>query len=678
MLQITPEKFGHVDITPTGPFEAGSFQSISLVYTTGFYGIDDTGGIKVVFRRVNDQTAPQFTHPEELGYTTLELPDHVEGVLTYDPHGNQRPWNRVLQVKLTKGNLRQGDTIKICIGDQRQGSKGIRLQTFCENASEFRVLVDCFSVQNYQSVPNPASFQITSGEPLRWVAVLPTYIGSDDTFRLSFKVDDSWGNPCNGRGQTLKLKSNMPVLGLPETVCFEPGKKAYVIEGLKTDDIGCLTVSLSNEDGIELVTSNPMRIRHNADLRHFWGDLHGQSAETVGTNTARDYFQFALDLSFLDITAHQGNDFQITESFWQELNRLTHEFTNPNRFVVLPGYEWSGNTNLGGDRNVYYLNEGCAIRRSSHALVRTEPNEPTDCCTAEILFNTLLESKDPVVTYAHVGGRYADLRAGHNGKIEQSVEIHSAWGTFEWLLHDAFDLGYRMGIVANSDDHKGRPGASYPGASLFGAYGGLTCFLMPELTRKALFESLQRRHHYATTGTRLFLDVRVGFENPAEIFHRDPLWHNEASEPTDTAIMGDIVAVSDNEVDLSVTVDAPCSVERIEVYDGRELVEIIRNYKSHSADRRIRILMEGAEHRGRGRIVKWDGRLIFKNNSVTCLKPINFWNPEQQPELTSDGSISFKAITTGNSVGFDVWLADERSGEIVFESNQTTFNIQLS
>ena len=109
--------------------------------------------------------------------------------------------------------------------------------------------------------------------------------------------------------------------------------------------------------------------------------------------------------------------------------------------------------------------------------------------------------------FAHIGGRYADIKMAHDARIERSVEVHSDWGTFEWLLHDALEQGYRVGILANSDGHKGRHGASHPGASLFGAYGGLTCLLAPELTRAGLFDALRRRHHYATTGCRLVLDV---------------------------------------------------------------------------------------------------------------------------------------------------------------------------
>ena len=75
-----------------------------------------------------------------------------------------------------------------------------------------------------------------------------------------------------------------------------------------------------------------------------------------------------------------------------------------------------------------------------------------------------------------------------------------------WPL-TASALAGELGIVANSDGHKGRPGASYPGSSDFGAYGGLTCFLATENSRAALFESMRARHHFATTGCRLYLDV---------------------------------------------------------------------------------------------------------------------------------------------------------------------------
>ncbi len=128
-----------------------------------------------------------------------------------------------------------------------------------------------------------------------------------------------------------------------------------------------------------------MRVVASAPLRRYWGDLHGQSGETIGMGSAEDYFRYARDAAFVDMVGHQGNDFQITDAFWKKLNRLTAEFDKPGKFVCLPGYEWSGNTGMGGDRNIFYRHEGRPIRRSSHILV--EGQTSTDAIyTADELF----------------------------------------------------------------------------------------------------------------------------------------------------------------------------------------------------------------------------------------------------------------------------------------------------
>ena len=122
---------------------------------------------------------------------------------------------------------------------------------------------------------------------------------------------------------------------------------------------------------------------------HFWGDTHGQSNETLGTNDARAYFEFGRDKAFLDVMGHQGNDFQITGAFWRELNELSTEFDKPGSFVCIPGYEWSANTAVGGDRNVHYRHEGETIHRSSHAQIADATDivdEKTDAHTAQELF----------------------------------------------------------------------------------------------------------------------------------------------------------------------------------------------------------------------------------------------------------------------------------------------------
>ena len=121
------------------------------------------------------------------------------------------------------------------------------------------------------------------------------------------------------------------------------------------------------------------------------------------------------------------------------------------RFIIFPGYEWSGNTGLGGDRNVMFMHEGRQIHRSSHALVDDIADVSTDSNSAEQLFQAL-KGEDCVV-FAHIGGRYADIKMAHDARIERSVEVHSDWGTFEWLVEDALEQGYRIGVVVDEAHH---------------------------------------------------------------------------------------------------------------------------------------------------------------------------------------------------------------------------------
>jgi hypothetical protein len=671
-----PEKMGHVELTPTGEFEAGSYASFTLTYTAGFYGIDDTGSLKLVMRFASDQGRIQFDDPKAPDYASVEATNGSVLEVRYDNKGNLRPWGKTVYIKVVRGYFAEGEQIIIRLGDTRQGSPGWRVQTFCEDTYEFRIVVDAFATVDYVVLPDCPTIKIVPGPPARWKAVLPTLRGVGEPFRLSLKAEDLWGNPTDQAEQKLLLRPSLAVAGLPETVDFTPGNKALHLDGLSVAEAGDLRVEVLGESGELLTASNPLRIAPNPPLLPFWGDLHGQSEETIGTNTARDYFTFGRELAFLDVCGHQGNDFQITREFWEELNGLTAELNQPGRFITLPGYEWSGNTCVGGDRNVNFLHEGRTIRRSSHALVADRSDVETDAPTAAHLFEHL--QGENAVVFAHCGGRYADIKLAHDGRIERSVEIHSAWGTFEWLLHDAFEMGYRVGIVANSDGHKGRVGASYPGASLFGAYGGLTCMLMPELTREAVFDCLRRRHNYATTGNRMILDVRAAFRNGAQLFEEDPTLGPTDSREVDEAMMGDIVRHGGDSATLSIDVAGSAPIERVEIRNGLETLETIRPYEEAQLGARIRVIFQGAEYRGRFRMTAWDGTASLTGNRIRRIRAINFWNPENSLEQEGDTGLSWRFVTTGNFAGFDAWLENGTDGSLRIQTPHEQCEVSIA
>ncbi|MFV0475836.1 MAG: DUF3604 domain-containing protein [Pikeienuella sp.] len=678
---IPRHQLGHAEITPSGRFEAGSYATFTLTYTAGPFGIDDSGSLRVCFRFASDQSSPQFDDPKGANYCEIKASNNAILQIRWDPKANVRPWDRTLWIKVVKGYLQEGDSLTIRFGVTDHGGPGMRLQTFCEDTFEFRVLVDPIATYNFQPLPEQPTIAIVPGAPERFVAVTPTRRRPGETFSLKLKGEDRWGNPSNRCETRLSLEATGPVAGLPAHVDLTPGSFAFEVGGLSMAAPGAATIILRDESGAVVARTNPL-IVEDTPLVHYWGDLHGQSEETIGTGSARDYFAFARDRAFVDACGHQGNDFQITDEFWAELNRLTAEFDEPGRFVALPGYEWSGNTALGGDRNIFFPAENRVIRRSSHALIEDRATADTDCETAAQLFEAFAEAGEfDVVCFAHCGGRYADIEVAHDGRFEKSVEVHSSWGTFEWLVHDAFRLGYRVGIVANSDGHKGRPGASYPGAGKFGAIGGLTCYLMEELSRPALLDCLRKRRHYGATGGdagRMVIDLKARFDAGGTLYHDDPALGPAEGRPATEALMGDIVHLPKGEVALDVSVVTTSPIERIDIFNGMELIDTIRPYAEADLGARIRVLWEGAEYRGRFRDVTWDGEARFDGARILEARPVNFLNRDKTLDRVGDNGLSWRALTTGNYGGFDVTLEEGPDARLSFSTPLVSFDAPLS
>ena len=621
---------GSVTCSLRGSVQAGSVQTCVLTYTAGFAGIDDTGSLKIVVRYATDSGEPQFDDPKAPNYVTAVASNNARLKLRYDVKDNVRPWGKTIHVKVLQGYLRQGDTITVTLGDKSKGSVGWRMQTFLEETFEIRVLVDRYATYVYEQVPNPPTFRIVAGLPVKCVAVAPPQVRPGKGFTIRYKTEDAWGNPT---GRPRKLRHSG----------FEtPGR--YSVE--VADEVTGLTCE-----------TNPIIVRDQWDYDRYWADLHGQSEETVGTNSIESYFRFARDDAFLDACAHQGNDFQITDAFWQTIQQTTRDFYKPGQFVTFPGWEWSGNTGLGGDRNVLYKEEGGLITRSSRALVSLD--EAVDDCshTSDELFDRLEKQPQDVMTIAHVGGRYADLNSHREG-LETAVEVHSAWGTFEWMLEDAFSRGYRVAIVANSDGHKGRPGASYPGASTFGSYGGLTCILAETLDRDSVWNAYQQRRVYGTTGARIFLEFDAGETRP----------------------MGSIFKLKSGEPlpELRIAIEGTAALERVELRNGMRVLKRFRTEESREASSRIKLLWQGAEVRGRGRQVRWDGELRVQRNSIESFQPINFHNCEQTCDAIGSNRLQWRSLTTGGVAGVICEFSRQNAGTLQVTTAQKSFELDVA
>jgi hypothetical protein len=669
---------GRVTLAPTPPVVAGSHASFEITFTAGRYGVDDTGSLRICTRQVSDLARPQFTNPKAPNYVSAEASNGAVLRISFDAKLAMRPWSRTITITVERGFLSPGDTITVRLGDRRGGSPGLRMQTYCEDEFRFLVLADVFATCNWALLPDQPKLAVVAGEPATYRAVLPTLRRAGEPFALCLRADDAWGNPTDRlRGRVALRAVGGAIAGLPEAFEWPEGARAHRIEALSAAP-GDIAVEWLDEAGQRRAVSNPLRIVERAALLPFWADLHGQSGETVGTNSARRLAEYARDCAFVDVMCHQGNDFQITGDFWRDLNRLTAEFDQAGRFVFFPGYEWSGNTAIGGDRNVIFADEGRIIRRSCHALVEDLSDEATDAPDVKAL-HAALRAEGNVLSQPHVGGRYANLHFAHDRALERAVEVHSDWGTFDWLLEDAFAVGARVGISANSDGHKGRQGASHPGASQFGSYGGLTCILAEELSRPAIFRALKRRHHYATTAAaRAHCDVKVTLATPAALHEDDPALGGAPVGRSATAMMGDILTdVADAEALFEAEMSAAAPIERIELRNRMDLLEVWRPYAEAELGRRIRVTWEGAEYRGRGRETLWKGSIGIDGNRFGATSAINRWNLDKPFAVTPD-RVSFEAVTTGGFGGFDTLLEDPRAGTLEIATNLVTASVPVA
>ena len=166
-----PVLYGHVDFAPKGKFEVRSYQTFTLTYTVGRFGLDDTGAIRVVFRAMGDTGTMQTTDPTADNYVSAKSSNGATLSVDYTRRGQSaRPRWKSLTINVNGGYMREGDTITIIFGDTSTGSNGLKMQTMVETDFEFKVLADVCAVGHFVPIPNTPSIDIVPGHPVVWRA----------------------------------------------------------------------------------------------------------------------------------------------------------------------------------------------------------------------------------------------------------------------------------------------------------------------------------------------------------------------------------------------------------------------------------------------------------------------------------------------------------------------------
>jgi hypothetical protein len=641
---------GWAEIEPREDVIAGSYRTWKLTYHVGRLGIDDGGSIRVAMRNVSNMESPQFTDFQASGFTTISSTGDVRLETSFSDRGHIRPFRRALQVDVRDGSLSEGDEIIIILGDDSWGSPGIRVQTFREEEHIFKILVDAFRTGRFEEITNSPKIRIRGGPAERIEIATPSQIKTGTPFRMTVRALDTYGNRSDGYRGKITIEMDNTLL-VEEYTFTEEDCGAHTFEGIRVKEKGIKRIKVKDDQGREAESNPIMFLDEEPELKLFWGDMHGQTKQTVGTGSLDEYFSFLREVADMDFGSWQGNDFQITNELWKHVGEEIDKHHKPGRLVLFRGYEWSGLTPAGGDHNIYFLGEG-ELHRSNHWLIDDRTDEETDRYPIFQLWEEFRERGD-VMAIPHVGGRHANLDY-YDEEMIPLIEVHSHHGTFEWFLKEALKRKLKVGFIAASDDHTCRLGLTLP-SETFTTKGGYTGVYAKELTREGLWDAFWARRCYGTTGKRIILDFKINGH-----------WMGEEID-------------TEEYPEISVRVCGTAPIHQVEVYKG---IDPIHRYFpveiDEADDKLIKIEWMGARVKSRTKRVNWDGGLYLDKGRILTFKKYSFDYPDQDIRKVNNQRIEWDSTTGGDADGVLLKMDAPEDAILTFYTREFTFKFQPS
>jgi Protein of unknown function (DUF3604) len=344
--------------------------------------------------------------------------------------------------------------------------------------------------------------------------------------------------------------------------------------------------------------------------RSFFGDPHFHtkfSDSTVAMDMLQSY-AYARDVALLDFasaTDHAEliaqND-QVTRylvrdipNTWSEIQRINSEYNKADRgLVTLLGYETTINNEAprDGHQTVYY-------RGSKGDFYTYEPVVSSDRGVGgvEELWDKFDRDGTEAMTIGHhtLAFDKGSDQAAYDPKYMRVIEIFSHHGCSEstdcrQTLHDPIadpdalgtvqravgPLGYRLGFVGGSDNHSGHPSGTGLVDRAFPKFttGGMTAALVDDLTRDTLWDAMETRSVYATSGARIYMEFGIN-GNPmgSEIESSGTVNIDARAIGTDNVALVEIVKYSESEGWRTVLRETPGNLFWDGSFDEENFVE---------------------------------------------------------------------------------------------------------
>ena len=357
----------------------------------------------------------------------------------------------------------------------------------------------------FSNIGAPVQIRSIPGSPSRLEVRTTSMADDSGSIRVVLFATDALANPVPTYRGKLALKSTGHVEGLPaEVVIDEQDKGRCELENLRVSPgIPVRFEALDSQLGLAATSSAV--VDQSSAKRHFFGAIHFHTDLSLdGGRQLSEAYAYARDYLNLDVVA--ATDHAPLGQAWEETLRVNQSFYQPGRFVTLPAWESS---NILGHANIY--------------LRSPDVDAGPGYWQPELNPSAIPWPEDAVVVPHHTniaGGQYwshyhwsqpnervrlVEVVQGR-GNFEAD-ELDAAWGIINGghkaSVQNALSMGWRLGFVGGTDNHHGFP------TQMGGKYIGLTCFLASELTRDAIWQAMDQRSTYATSGVPILCQFSV-------------------------------------------------------------------------------------------------------------------------------------------------------------------------
>lgn len=441
----------------------------------------------------------------------------IEGAKPITPVQTRAPHSMTVSYEFTiPSEVKPGEHITIVMKD-------VVAQKNVQRKRPFHLFIDPKGKGDYKE--SETFFLDVKGNHLKTLRIItPSLVSRNKRFDVIVRFEDMFGNlTSNAPEGTLIDLSYQHLRENLNWKLFVPETGFIALPNLYFNEPGIYKIQLRNLQTKEQFYSPPIKCLPDGALSLYWGALHGESERIDSNESIETFLRHMRDdkaLQFFATSCFDSEE-ETSNDIWKGIVSQVAEFNEDDRFVAMLGFQWQGEQKVEGLRHFLYSKDAKPILRrkdtKSNSLKKIyKTNNPKEMLAM------------PTFTMAKsISYDFADF----NQEFERVAEIYNAWGssectakegnprpiqggkkgiseTAEGSLQKALNEGHRFGFSAGGFDDRG----VY--SNLFDTdqsqYSpGLTAILAKEHNRTSLFEALQARSCYATTGERIIVGLNI-------------------------------------------------------------------------------------------------------------------------------------------------------------------------